>query len=286
MNWRRWWEITREVTRKLRDSGLALNAAGVAYNAFLALVPLTFAVLGLAGAIGRSGSAVERISETLDPIVPLTVKEFILELLVDAGERVGDGSVALVVGSVLVAVFFGSRAVVALQKSLAAVEDRTEQRPTVQMRLVAIGLTLGGGFALILTSFMLIAGRTVIEFLAELTGADLLDEVWVWLRVPIAAAGLFVFLLGLYRLGPPEPLPRAWLAALVATSGAVGGSLGFGVYLSIAPELGATFGLLGAVAIALVWLQVGALAILFGAIVAGHDGTDPSRLEADGASLR
>ena len=175
-------------------------------------------VLGLAGAIGRSGSAVERISETLDPIVPLTVKEFILELLVDAGERVGDGSVALVVGSVLVAVFFGSRAVVALQKSLAAVEDRTEQRPVVQMRLVAIGLTLGGGFALILTSFMLIAGRTVIEFLAELTGADLLDEVWVWLRVPIAAAGLFVFLLGLSRLGPPEPLPRAWLAALVATS--------------------------------------------------------------------
>jgi membrane protein len=279
MDWRRWWEITRAVSRKLRDSGLAINAAGVAYNAFLALVPLTFAVLGVAGAVGRSGSAVARISDTLDPIVPLTVKEFIIDLLVDAGERVGDGSVALVVGSVLVALFFGSRAVVALQRSLAAVEDRTEQRPTVQMRLVAIGLTLGGGFVLILTSFMLVAGRTVIEFLAELTGAGLLDEVWVWMRVPIAAAGLFVFLLGLYRLGPPEPLPRAWLAALVATSGAVGGSLGFGVYLSIAPELGATFGLLGAVAIALVWLQVGALAILFGAIVAGYDTSDPSVLE-------
>jgi uncharacterized BrkB/YihY/UPF0761 family membrane protein len=164
--------------------------------------------------------------------------------------------------------------VVALQKSLAAVEDRTEQRPTVQMRLVAIGLTLGGGLALILTSFMLVAGRTVIEFLGGLTGVALLDEIWVWLRVPVAAAGLFVFLLGLYRLGPPEPLPRAWLAALVATAGAVGGSLGFGVYLSVSPELGATFGLLGAVAIALVWLQVGALAILFGAIVAGYDLTD------------
>lgn len=94
------------------------------------------------------------------------------------------------------------------------------------------------------------------------------------IRIPVAGAGLYVFLLALYKYGPPKPLDRAWLAALVATTGAVLGSLGFGLYLNLSPELGATFGVLGAVAIALVWLYVGALAILAGAVVVAHLVTD------------
>ena len=273
------WRTVAGLSQQLRQSGLSINAAAVAYNAFLALVPLAFAMLGIAAAIGRSGAAVERIGNTLDPIVPVTVKAFITDLLVDAGERVGGGSVWLVLGSVTFAIFFGSRAVVALQKSLAAVEHRTERRPALQMRLVAMGLTLGGGAALVLTSLLLVTGRRFVEFVAELVGSDLLLDLWTWLRVPIAAAGLYLFLTALYRFGPPEPLPRAWLAALVGTVGAVLGSLGFGLYLGASPELGATFGVLGAVAIALVWLYVGAMAILLGAVAVAyvhHNGAEPS----------
>jgi membrane protein len=252
------------------DSGLSINAAAVAYNAFLALVPLAFAILGVAAAIGQSESAVERIDSTLEPIVPLTVREFITDLLVDAGNRVGGGSVLLIVGSVLLAILFGSRAVVALQKALAAVEDRTERRPAVQMRLVAIGLTIASGVALVLSSLMLITGRRVVEFIAELIGSGLVLDLWVWLRVPVAAAGLYAFLIAFYHYGPPEPLPRSWLAALAASTGVVLGSLAFGLYLSLAPELGATIGVLGAVAVALIWLYVGALAILFGAVAVAY----------------
>jgi len=243
-------------------------------------VPLAFAMLGIAGAIGRSDSAVERIDSTLDPIVPASVKEFITDLLVDAGERVGRGSVLLVIGSVLLALMFGSRAVVALQKSLAAVSDGTERRPAFQMRLVAVGLTLGGGAALVLTSLLLVAGRELIEFVAGWSGADVLLDLWTWLRVPFAAAGLYLFVTALYRFGPPEPFPRSWLAALVATVGAVLGSLGFGLYLSASPELGATFGVLGAVAVALVWLYVGAMAILLGAITVGYVDGNSADFEA------
>jgi membrane protein len=270
MNRRRAWNIVTGLSGRLRESGLSINAAAVAYNTFLALVPLAFAMLGVAGAIGQSDTAVERIESTLDPIVPTTVKTFVSDLLVDAGNRVGSGSLWLVIGSVAVAIVFGSRAVVALQKALASVEDRTERRPAVQMRLVAVGLTAAGGAALISTSFLLVTGRRLVEFLAELAGSGLILDLWTWLRIPMAGAGLYVFLLALYRLGPPEPLPRAWLAALVATTGAVLGSVGFGLYLGLAPELGATFGVLGAVAVALVWLYVGALAILFGAVVVAY----------------
>jgi membrane protein len=270
MRSRRAWEVATGLVGRLRESGLSTNAAAVAYDTFLALIPLAFAMLGVAAAIGQSDAAVGRIESTLDPIVPATVKAFISDLLVDAGERVGSGSVWLVLGSVSLAIIFGSRAVVALQKALASVEERTERRPAVQMRLVAVGLTAAGGAALILTSLLLVTGRRLAEFLAELVGSGLLLDLWTWLRIPMAGAGLYIFLIALYRFGPPEPLPRAWLAALVATTGAVLGSLGFGFYLGVAPELGATFGLLGAVAVALVWIYVGALAILFGAVVVAY----------------
>ncbi len=269
------------LSRRLRESGLSINAAAVAYNAFLALVPLAFAMLGIAAAIGRSDSAVRRVENTLEPVVPETVSTFITNLLVDAGDRVGGGEVWLVVGSVLVALLFGSRAVVALQKSLAAVEDRTERRPALQMRLVAVGLTVSGGAALIVTSLLLVAGRRFAQFFGELIGSDLLLDLWIWLRVPTAAAGLFLFLTALYRYGPPEPLPRSWLAALVATVGAVLGSLGFGLYLGAAPELGATFGVLGAVAVALVWLYMGAMAILLGAVTVAYVSRNGTALRSE-----
>jgi membrane protein len=52
--------------------------------------------------------------------------------------------------------------------------------------------------------------------------------------------------------------------------GALGASLIFGLYLNLAPELGATFGVLGAVALALVWLYLGAFAILLGGVVVAY----------------
>ncbi len=155
---------------------------------------------------------------------------------------------------------------VALQKALARVEDRTERRSAVQVRLLGTGLTIGGGAALLVSSLLLVAGGRASEFLAELTGVEAIDVVWTWLRVPVSAAGLFLFLLAFYRWGPPEPLPRTWVAALVASAGVVLASLGFGLYLSLTPSLGATFGVLGAVAVMLVWLYLGAFAILFGAL--------------------
>lgn len=253
---------------RVRDSGLSLHAAAVAYHAFLALVPLTLALLGVAGLIGQSAAAVERLERALEPVVPDSVVEFIVDLMTEAGDRVGGSEGVLILISSLVALYLGSRALVALQRALARVDHQIEGRRGASIRVAAVGLTIAGGLTLLITSLLLVAGREIFEFLGHLTGFDAMADLWVWLRVPVSALGLFGFLFALYTLGPPRPLPRAWLAAAVATVLALLGSLGFGFYLSTAPDLGPTFGTLGAVAVALVWLYVGALAILFGAVVA------------------
>ena len=242
----------------------------MAYNAFLALVPLALALIGIASFLGQDDKTLARVERAMEPIAPRAVTDFVLDLLRETDERVGDAGVWLILASIFVALFLGSRAVVAMQKALAAVENETEVRPAVQMRLVAVGLTIGGGLALIATSFLLVAGRTLVRVLADISGLGALEAVWVWVRIPVSAAGLYVFLLGFYHWGPPRPLPKAWLAAAVAGGGVVLISLGFGWYLSAAPELGATFGVLGAVAVALVWLYLGAVAILLGAVAVAY----------------
>jgi len=255
---------------RYREADLGIAAAAVAYNAFLALVPLGLAMLGFAAFVGESDVALERVENTLATLAPDEVREFITGLLLESEARVGGQQGWLIIGSILVALFLGSRAVVAMQKALAQVENRTERRPLMQMRLVAMGLTLGGGVAMLMTSTLLVVGGHLIDFLVGITGVNALDTIWAWLRFPISAAGLYLFLLAFYRWGPPEPLPKSWLAALVGTVGALAASLTFGLYLSLAPSLGATFGVLGAVAAALVWLYLGAFAILLGGVVVSY----------------
>ena len=270
MTWGAVRDLLRGLTGRLRDADVGTNAAAVAYNAFLALVPLGLAMLGLAAFVGGSEAALERVDSTLASLAPAPVREFIIDLLVDSQSRLGGQQGWLIVGSVLLALFLGSRAVAALQRALAHVEDRVDRRPAVQSRLIAVALTLGGGAAQLTTTFLLVAGGEGVDFLVGLTGVGFLGTLWAWLRVPLSAAGLYLFLLAFYRWAPPEPLPKSWLAALVGTGGALAASLAVGVYLNLAPGLGAPFGVLGTVALALVWLYLGAFAILLGAVVVAY----------------
>jgi membrane protein len=258
----------RFVVRRLLDADLSVGAAAVAYNAFLAMVPLSVAIVGVAAIFGDDAGAVARVEAALEPIAPGAVVTFVTSLMTDANSRIGDGGVLLVIGSLLLSLFLGSRAVVALQRSLAVVAGGAEVRPPLQVRLVGLGLTVAGGLALIVTSVALVAGGALFAFLARLVRWDALESLGSVLGLPLAAAGVFGFLLLFYVFGPSRAVPRARIAALVGVSGIVLGSLGFSLYLATAPSLGATFGTLGAVAVAMVWLYLGALSVLAGAVVA------------------
>jgi membrane protein len=261
-------ERVRFVMRRLREADLSVGAAAVAYNAFLAIVPLSVAVVGVAAMFGDDAGAVASVEAALRPIAPEAVVTFVTSLMTDTANRVGDGGVLLVIGSLLVSLFLGSRAVVALQRSLAVVAGGSEIRPPLQMRLVGLGLTIAGGLALVVTSVALVAGGALFAFLARLAGWEPLERLGTVLGLPLAAAGVFGFLMLFYVVGPSSPVPKAVVAALVGVVGIVGGSLGFGLYLGLAPGLGATFGTLGAVAMALIWLYLGSLSVLAGAVVA------------------
>ena len=250
---------------EFKDIDPGLMAAAVAYNAFFALVPVGFAFVTAASFIGLSDSALARTEETLRRFAPEEVTSFIVDLLRDVGELVDGQHGWIIVVSVVLALWSGSRGVITLQKALAKIEGMEEDRSRLAIRGIGVGLTVAGGLALALVSATLVAGGRVVDFMTDLTDISALNDLWNVLRFPVGVGGLFLFLLAVYHWGPPRPLPGSWLAAIVAASGTLGSSYLLGVYLRRVGELGTTFGVLGTVAIILLWLFVGAYVILLGA---------------------
>ena len=257
-------DLVREVRRGLRRADPGLMAAAVAFNTFFGIVPMAVAFLTAASFIGSDDDALARTEETLDQFVPADVAEFISDLLVDAADVAGGQRGWIFVSTALIALYSGARGVVALQKALAQIEGDAETRPAWQMRLVGIGLAVGGGVTLLLAGSSLLVGAEVVNFLVELTRLRFLDELWAWMRFPVAIGTLFLFLWAVYHFGPPHPLPGGWLAALTGAGAAFATSIAFGWYLN-SFGLASTFGVLGAVAIGLLWLYLTIYAFLFAA---------------------
>ena len=251
--------------KRLRRADVPLYAAAVAFNSFFALVPLLLVLVVAASFLGRDVGALDRTLESVELFAPAAVTDVIRDMILDVEAQLDGRQGILIALGVLLSLYTGSRAIVAMQRALARVEGQVEHRSRWHVRLIGVGLTLAAGSALILTSFLLVVGGVFTEFIEEETGAGFLATVYSILRIPLASLGLFIFLRVLYHWGPPEPLPATWIAALVGTAGTLGASLLFGVYLSNADALGTTVGALGGVAFALLWLYVGALATIIGA---------------------
>ncbi|NNL12622.1 MAG: YihY/virulence factor BrkB family protein, partial [Acidimicrobiia bacterium] len=250
---------------RLGRADVMLYAAAVAFNSFFALVPLLLVAVAAASFLGRDLDALDRTMDSVELFAPVAVTDVIRDVIIDVESRLDGRQTLLVVVGVLAALFIGSRAVLAMQRALARVEGQMEHRPMWEVRLTGVGLTLAAGSALVGTTFLLVLGGAFSDFIENKTGIGLLATMFELLRIPLASLGLFVFLRVFYHWGPPEPLPAAGTAALVATTGTVGASLLFGWYLSQADEFGTTVGALGGFAFALLWLYVGALATIVGA---------------------
>ncbi len=257
--------VPRYVHGELRQVDPALMAAAVAFNAFLALVPTAIALLALVGIVGRSDDVLATTKDTLAAYVPADVADFLLSVVEDAEQAVSaqQGAVVIVV-SILVALYAGSRGVFAMQKALRRLEGIGEDRSRPLVRLIGIGLTIGGAVTFVLATLALLVGSQVVEFFVDLTGIGLLDTLWTWASAPLAVIALYAFLWALYRWGPPRPLPVTWAAALAATVAAVLASSALGWYLG---AVGVTSGyaVLGTFALTLLWLYVLAYAVLYSA---------------------
>ena len=239
----------RAATATVRDENVTLLAAGIAYYAFVSLVPLLLLTLGVASLVGGEALA-DRVVDATERTLTPEARE-LLQATLTAGAAAGG---ATLVGLVVLT-WSGLRLFRALDKAFSQVYGVEGGGLIDELRdglvvLVAIGLGVAS----------VAAAGGALGRLAPGPVAALLARLMSLLTLVVA-------LLPLYYVFPDVSISvRAALPGTVLA--AVGWSLlgsVFGVYADLAG--GSVYGVLGAALLVVTWLYVGALVVMVGAVV-------------------
>ncbi|MFC4439371.1 MULTISPECIES: YihY/virulence factor BrkB family protein [Natrialbaceae] len=247
---RRGLEFTRYVLRLARTEQLTLLAAGVAFYGFISLVPLMLLSLAVAASIGGETLAA-RVTTAADDILTPSAQQVLAETLVDESGRQG----ATVVGA-LGLLWGSSRILRGLDRAFSSVYGTAASKSLVETlwdaMVAAVAITIGLGLVGILDlAFALV----------PFDGLAFIGPMFVLLGLIVAFWPLYVIFPDA-NVGPREALP----GTLVAAFGWFVLSRTFSLYAGVAGEY-AFYGALGAVFLVLVWLYVGSIILIFGAIL-------------------
>ena len=224
-------------------------AAAIAYNFFFALVPLAIAAVAALSSVGRTEEGLANIEELLKDAFPEEVAVFIIPLIEEAQNIVGDSQGPVVAVALLVALYSGSRGIYTVQKALRQIERVGEERPWWKVRSLGILFTFGAGVALVGGYFVVLFGGALMEALARV-GLDVGSI--TGLTVGVLFAWVVLLLFAIYRWGPPVPMDRPLVAAALAAS--IIGLMTWAAAYFVPSFGGTTLAALGAVGIVLVWL--------------------------------
>jgi membrane protein len=259
-----WWQIVRRGLKEFSADQMPLMAAGVAFYAFLSLVPTLIAatlVYGLVTSPEQVQSQVKQVSSVLPQDAANLVGNQMLQLATAKSSGLGIGLVV----SLLIALWSASGGTGNLITAVNVAYDEKETRNFIKKRGLALLLTVGAIVVFVLTAslvavFPAVANALNIGGIARV-GLEALR--WVVLLVVLLAA-----LAVLYRLAPDRDDPKfKWtsVGALVAVVVWVLASIVFSLYVNFFGSYAKTYGALAGIVILLTWLWLSIVAILLGA---------------------
>lgn len=270
----------KEIQRRVKAHNVVVASAGVAFYGLLAIVPTLIALVSIYGLVTDPNDIADQVDQfagSLDgstqELLTDQLESIIGESEADAAEG-SDGSVAGTVGrigglaiGVLLALFGASGAVQKLIGTVAVAYEAPDSRPGWKQRLMAYGFTTGAiigvaGIAFILGVLPAILSRV------DLGGVESLINV---LQLPVLALVFVAGLTILYRYGPDRSPRTPWRnpGAIVATVLFVLFAIALSVYIGQAGGLPPSYGLLGSIAVLMIFLQLTALSVIIGAEVNG-----------------
>lgn len=261
-----WKDIALRVKDQVGENHLSIIAAGVAFYMLLAFVPAMAAIVAIYGLFADPGSIGDRVA-SLGGFLP----EEALALVAEQLERLASTSsrsLGLSAGiGLLVSIWSAAKGTRSLIDAVNVACDETETRGFIRLNLISLGLTA----ALIVFVIAALALVAIVPLVLDRIGiGESLERLLGALRWVVLLVMLIVALAVLYRYAPDRDEPRwAWVSpgALLASALWLAGSVAFSIYVSMSDSYDVTYGSLGAVAIMMIWLLVGAFALLLEAQV-------------------
>jgi membrane protein len=249
------------------------RAAALTYYSILAVFPALIVVVSLLALLGQYPQTYESIVKTLHDAAPGTAIDTIDSGLRGALSNRSNAGVLLIAGLAL-ALYSASGAMGAAMRALEAINRAKRGRDFLPNLGVRLGLTT------------LVTGLVVVAFLAVVVAGPLFGTIadaagfpsFVkglvgYLRWPIGIAALLTAFAIVYALGPKRTPKRDDRSLRSVLPGAAVGtalwfivSLGFSFYVANFGSYDKTYGTLGAMISLLIWLWLGNLAFLVGAL--------------------
>jgi membrane protein len=260
-----WKEIILRTFKEGAKDNIALVAAGVAFYAFLAIVPLMGATVLTYGFIARPETVLKNMQSVMaiaPPNIAETVGGMLLNVVKSSGSKKGLG-IFVALG---VAIWGARNAAGSIMIALNIAYEEEEQRGFVRKTLTALAMTLG----LVLLGLAAVAAMGALHYVQQLwpgssATAALLGRL---LTYPLLAVGAAATAATIYRYGPSRQKAKwTWLTpgSIFSAVGWLVTTVGFGLYVTRFANYNATYGSLGGIVALLTWIYLSAYVFLFGA---------------------
>jgi membrane protein len=261
---RGWKQIVRRAWAEHNADNMPIIAGGVAFFAFLAIFPALIATISLYGLVASPETVAQQVEDLSDQL-PSSAADLIREQLTAITQNSGGAlSIGLAV-SVLGALWSASGGTGNVITAINLAYDEVETRGFVKRKALALGLTLGAIFFVLVTFALVAVVPAVLDALPLGVVGTVLAQVVRWaLLLGVFAGSLAV----LYRVAPDRDSPRLrWvsLGALVVTVIWALVSVGFSFYVSNFGSYDKTYGAIAGVIVLMLWLYLTCYLVLLGA---------------------
>lgn len=259
-----WYELGKRTINETIEDDVSGLAAELAYYFFLALFPALLFLVAMASFFPVH-DLMNQIVGALSRFAPGAVLDIVKEQVAKiAGSKNG----GLLTIGFLGTIWSTSSAMSGIISTLNKAYEITDSRPWWKVKLIAIGLTIGVGIFILVSFALVVAGPALAEPMANWLGlGHAFAATWRIVQWPIVFILVAVAIGMIYYFGPDAEQRWEWITpgSLLATLLWIVISLGFRVYLKAFDTFNATYGAIGGVIIAMLWMYISGLAILIGA---------------------
>jgi membrane protein len=263
---RSWFYVLRKTVHEFSEDQCTDLAAALTYYAVLAIFPAALALVSLLGVFGQAEKSVDTVVETLDPLVSSKMLGTVEPALRQIASSDAAGF-ALIFG-VALALWSASGYVGAFGRAMNRIYEIDEGRPFWKLRPIMLLLTLVAVLLAAIALLLLIVSGPLAESIGEQLGlGSSLVTAWKIAKWPVLGLIVILVVALLYYTTPNVQQPKfRWLSvgAIVAILVWVLASVGFAFYVANFSSYNKTYGSLAGVIVALLFLWITNLALLFG----------------------
>jgi membrane protein len=266
--------VASRLQPRIREHNLTLVAAGVAFYAFLALIPALVAFISIYGLIANPANVTRQVKSVASAL-PKEVQNFFVYQLTSIIHANRAGVSITLIFAVALALWSASGGMAALVTGVHVAHEQDQPKSFVKKRGKALALTLGAMVFLGVLIFVIAALPPVLSDLGLGAAGRIAFGILRW---PFLAAVMVAGIGLLYRFSMRDG-PRGWLG--IVTPGAVVAMIGwliasalFAVYTANFSSYSRTYGALASIVVLLLWLWLSCLLVLIGAEVDGSVGSD------------